>query len=106
MNCKPHDLAIVIDDVTARMSDGPFEWQWASFPTSGKVVRVVSHRNGIHDGPLWLLDEPLHIDFQHNGQPMHGSINELPDSILRPLPPLSDDERDQAEAGKQEEVTV
>lgn len=106
MNCKPHDLAIVIDDVTGLMSDGPFEGQWATVPLSGKVVRVVAVRFALPDGAIWLLDEPLRLNYEHNGQPMRGRLHELPDSILRPLPTLSDDEHDQAEAGKPEQVAA
>lgn len=100
MNCKSGDMAIAVSDALVLMSDGPFEGQWATAPLSGKVVRVATVRFNELDGALWRLDEPLRCNYEHHGTLMYGSICDLPDSILRPLPPLSEDEYDQAELTK------
>lgn len=86
MNCKHGDLAIIVgtDDPTCEAAPEHY----------GKIVRCVE----LVYGDSWICEPDLETE---DGCPIAWV-----DSTLRPLPPLSEDERDQAEAGKPEQVAA
>ena len=110
MNCKPGDMAMVIKDVVAPVIGGDFSGdfigEFARAHTSGRVVRLVSSFECERLGLCWNLEECMYIDVTGCGWKARGCMDQMPDDCLRPLPPLSDDEHDQAEAGKPERVAA
>lgn len=100
MNCKPDDLCICIADAETDLDGHRISW-----PTSGRIVKVISFEHG-----AWRVEESFVLQGRFVCGGGHdfaiGEVTHMWDDILRPLPPLSDDEHDQAEAGKPEQVAA
>lgn len=100
MNCKPGDLAIVIRDDEAVLRGFPGVAAVAHI--AGRIVTVVELQHQ-HDEPAWRIEVPLIAKFS-GALSGYGAVDVLPDAILRPLPPLADDELEHA--GKPEQVAA
>lgn len=91
MNCKPGDLAICIADARSGFNGHTISW-----PTSGRIVKVVSFELG-----RWSVEESITLRGRFVCCGGHGfaigEVTHLSDEILRPLPPISEDEHDQVE---------
>ncbi len=105
MNCKRGDMALVFRRpvVTGTHNGRPMN---VELFMAGEVV-TVKQLSDQHDGS-WIFEEPIPgVRWETStGLVGHCTCCGCPDEFLRPLPPLSDDELDQAEAGKPEQVAA
>lgn len=76
MNCKPKDIARVIDNDETR-----------HYGTADKIVRVMESFIGNGGLPAWVLEEEIETKF--------GTIYALSDRLLRPIRDPGDDAVDE-----------
>lgn len=105
MNCKPGDLAIVY-----RRPECPGSYNGMPMTVqllmTGTVVRVMVLSERYAES--WMLEEEVHGVRWESSIGGSGTVTVcgIPDQFLRPLPPLSEDEHDQAWVGKPEQVAA
>ncbi|MEI6469868.1 MAG: hypothetical protein WCO72_10365 [Betaproteobacteria bacterium] len=77
LNCKPGDLAIVVDAHNVN-----------NIGTIVKVIRKHSNQSAISKQPddfIWMVEAPRPMTYDHSGKLKFRKKGPAPDSILRPI---------------------
>lgn len=81
MNCRPGDLAILIEDLWL---EHPYTGERKTFVASGALVRVVS----LDPDGCWNIEEPRRFQIVLEGPPrimLMGVLTAIRDGVLRPI---------------------
>lgn len=91
MNCRPGDLAILIEDLWL---EHPHTGERKTFVASGALVRVVN----LDPEGCWNIEEPRRFQIVLDGPPrimLVGVLTAIRDGVLRPIRPQADDAVDE-----------